>query len=154
MRARKRHPPLEAPAVPTVCYCTENERSPKDLLPILFFLAPFAQETFHCSALRNLFVQGAVFGLVVVHEDRFGIVLEDENIFLCFDGGHQFELGPGTPSTPIRTLVLSTQWTAQSFPQDADHQVEVRGKRDVLLVITSRLHRFVLPEVRLDLDSV
>ena len=28
MRARKRHPPLEAPAVPTVCYCTKNERTP------------------------------------------------------------------------------------------------------------------------------
>src|SRR5215469_13648827 len=28
MRARKRHPPLEVPAVPTVCYCTKNERTP------------------------------------------------------------------------------------------------------------------------------
>jgi hypothetical protein len=50
--------------------------------------------------------------------------------------------------------VLNTQWTAQSFPQDADHQVEVRGKRDIFLVITGRLHRFVLPKVRLDLDPV
>jgi hypothetical protein len=70
------------------------QRRLKDLPPILFFLAPFAQETFHFSALRNLFVQRAVFGLVVVLEDRFGIVLEDEHIFLCFDGSHQFELGP------------------------------------------------------------
>src|SRR6476620_2148827 len=28
MRARRRYPPLEAPAVPTVCYCTKNERTP------------------------------------------------------------------------------------------------------------------------------
>jgi hypothetical protein len=31
MRARRRYPPLEAPAVPTVCYCTKNERTPRGI---------------------------------------------------------------------------------------------------------------------------
>jgi hypothetical protein len=128
-------------------------------LAVLHSLAPFFDKGDERLPLRQVELGLGSLTRFVGFKGRFRVVFKDENIgcaarFLLLDGGDQFELGPGTPLPPLGTLVFNAQWTAQSFPQDADDQVEVRGKRNVLLVITGRLHRFVLPEVRLNLDAV
>src|ERR1700674_2514539 len=62
----------------------------------------------------------------------------------------EFILCAGSEGTTVLAAILRPEWGAESRPQNADDNVELRGRGNLRLEVPDGPHRLVFPEVRVN----